>query len=53
MACRLGAAEQRNGEMSVQLMGKMGKDFCPNLVQPFLGSMDGGSLFTEKADPSL
>ncbi len=26
--------------MSVQSMGKMGKDFCPNVVQPFLENID-------------
>ncbi len=26
--------------MSVQSMGKMGKDFCPNFLQPFLEKID-------------
>ncbi len=59
MVCRLDAGEQGNGEMSVQPMGEMGKDFCPNLLKLFLGGMDGRSLFlsfttlTEKAGPLL
>ncbi len=28
------------GEMSVQSMGKMEKDFCPNFLQSFLESID-------------
>ncbi len=28
-------------EMSVQSMGEMVKDFCPNLLQPFPGNIDG------------
>ncbi len=38
--------------MSVQSIGEMGKDFCPNLLQPFLEYIDrrscndeAGSLF--------
>ncbi len=31
----------RGGEgRSVQSMGEMGKDFCPNFFQPFLESID-------------
>ncbi len=30
----------RFGEMSVQSMGKMGKDFCPNFLQPLLENVD-------------
>ncbi len=26
--------------MSVPSMGEMGKDFCPNFLQPFLGNID-------------
>ncbi len=32
--------EKGIGEMSVQLMGEMGKDFCPYFLQPFLESID-------------
>ncbi len=28
------------GDVSVQSMGEMGKDFCPNFLQPFLGNID-------------
>ncbi len=28
-------------EMSVQSMGEMGKNFCPNFLQPFLEIIDG------------
>ncbi len=28
------------GGMSVQSMGEMGKDFCPNFLQPFLENID-------------
>ncbi len=35
--------------VSVQLMGEMGKDFCPNFLQPFLEegavTTEAGSLF--------
>ncbi len=27
-------------EMSVELMGEMGKDFCPNFPHPFLENID-------------
>ncbi len=48
--------------MSVQSMGEMGKDFCPNFLQPFLETIDRGSFndgsqyfttLTENADPLL
>ncbi len=29
--------------VSVQSMGEMGKDFCPNFLQPFLENIDGRS----------
>ncbi len=56
------AEEKGNGEMSVQSMGMMRKDFCPNFLQPFLGAvgavtLKAGSLFqyvttlTENSDP--
>ncbi len=35
--------ELENGEMSVQSMGEMGKDFCPNFFQPFLENIDSGN----------
>ncbi len=28
------------GGMSVQPMGEMGKDFCPNFLEPFLENID-------------
>ncbi len=28
------------GRVSVQSMGEMGKDFCPNYLQPFLKNID-------------
>ncbi len=28
------------GGVSVQSMGEMGKDFCPNVLQPFLENID-------------
>ncbi len=28
------------GEMRVQSMGEVGKDFCPNFLQPFLENID-------------
>ncbi len=28
------------GGVSVQSMGEMGKDFCPNFLQPFLENID-------------
>ncbi len=49
----------KGGGGSVQSMGEMGKDFCPNFLQPFLENIDRGSLFqyfttlTENADPLL
>ncbi len=50
------------GGRSVQSMGEMGKDFCPNFLQPFLENIDrrncndGGReliSITENADPLL
>ncbi len=54
------------GVVSVQSMGEVGKDFCPNFLQPFLEkltegavTMEAASLFqyftilTENADPLL
>ncbi len=64
-----GRARKGIGEMSVRsivvLHGEMGKDFCPNFLQPFLETIhiavtaDAKSLFrycttlTEKADPMM
>ncbi len=33
----------KNGEVSVQPMGKMWKDFCPNFFQRFIKTIDDGS----------
>ncbi len=33
--------------VSVQSMGEMGKDFCPNFLQPFLENIDKGAVTTE------
>ncbi len=33
---------ERGGGVSVQSMGEMGKDFCPNFLQPFLENIDRG-----------
>ncbi len=30
----------KGGWVSVQSMGEMGKDFCPNFLQPFLENID-------------
>ncbi len=35
-----GGRELINGEMCVQSMEEMGKDFCPNFLQPFLENID-------------
>ncbi len=32
--------ELGNGEMSVMLMGEVGKNFCPNFFQSFLENID-------------
>ncbi len=32
--------EKNIGEMNVQLNREMGKDFCPNILQPSLGNVD-------------
>ncbi len=48
------------GGVSVQSMGEMGKDFCPNFLQPLLENIDRGgcndgsqyfTTLTENADP--
>ncbi len=33
MACSCGGGDQATGEMSVQSLGKIGKDFCPNFLE--------------------
>ncbi len=35
-----GGVENWGVEVSVQSMGKMGKDYCPKFLQPFLESID-------------
>ncbi len=43
MVCRWeggGVVKRVGGGASVQLMGEMGKDFCPNFLQPFLEDID-------------
>ncbi len=35
-----GGGGREKGGMSVQSMGEMGKDFCPNFLQPFLENID-------------
>ncbi len=32
--------DKGNGKMSIQSMEEMGKNFCPNVLQPFLESID-------------
>ncbi len=32
--------ELENRETSVSLKGEMGKDFCPNVLRPFLENID-------------
>ncbi len=38
--CAGGVVEKGNGDMTVQSRGEMGKDFCPNFLQPFLENID-------------
>ncbi len=35
-----GGSRGKVGWLSVQSMGEMGKDFCPNFLQPFLENVD-------------
>ncbi len=35
-----GAVGEKGGGVSVQSIGEMGKDFCPNFLQPFLENND-------------
>ncbi len=37
---RGGGVVGEGGWVSVQSMGEMGKDFCPNFIQPFLENID-------------
>ncbi len=37
---QVGMGGRGKGGMSVQSMGEMGKDFCPNFLQPFLENID-------------
>ncbi len=37
---RSGVNLGKGGGMSVRSMGEMGKDFCPNVLTPFLGNID-------------
>ncbi len=39
-----GLVGKRRGGVSVQSMGEMGKDFGPNLLQPFLENIDRRSF---------
>ncbi len=36
----MGGGGKGNGEMSVQSMREMGKDLCPNILQPFFENID-------------
>ncbi len=40
-----GGGVRGNGEMSVQSMEEMGKDFCPKFLQPFLENIDRRSCY--------
>ncbi len=35
-----GGGRGKGGRVSAQSMGEMGKDFCPNFLQPFLKNID-------------
>ncbi len=35
-----GGGRGKGGQVSVQSMGEMGKDFCPNFLQPFLENIN-------------
>ncbi len=35
-----GVGKKGGGGLSVQSMGEMGKDFCPNVLQPFIENID-------------
>ncbi len=36
---------RKGGGVSVQSMGEMGKNFCPNILQPFLENIDRRSCY--------
>ncbi len=36
----MGGVQVGWGGMTIQSMGEMGKDFCPNFLQPFLENID-------------
>ncbi len=38
-----GGGRDKGVGVSVQSMGEMGKDFCPNFLQPFLENIERGS----------
>ncbi len=41
VVCRWeGGGGRKKGGMSVQSMGEVGKDFCPNFIQSFLENID-------------
>ncbi len=35
-----GGSREKEGGMSVQSMGEVGKDFCPNFLQSFIENID-------------
>ncbi len=43
--CAGGVVEKGNGDMTVQSMGEMGKDFCPDFLQPFHEIIGNGSRY--------
>ncbi len=47
-----GGGEYGSGEMSVQSIGEMGKEFCPNFLQPFLENIDRRSGFDRNRELS-
>ncbi len=48
-----GGGELAIGEMSVQSMGEMREELCPNFLQPLLEDIDRKSCNDVKADPLL
>ncbi len=45
----MGGVQVKGGGVSVQSMGEMGKDFCPNLLQSSLEKLTEGAVTTEAA----
>ncbi len=43
----MGGVQVKGGGVSVQSMGEMGKDFCPNLLQLSLEKLTEGAVTTE------